>query len=202
MELAEYKTKSKIYLPFKGTWIVANGGRDAGMNNHISPDESAPSNQTYAYDFVKDYTGEGKELSDYEAFGQEVISPADGIVDQVIDGNRDVPIGETDWDVVTGNMVMIDHENGEYSVLAHFKYDSIKVKVGDKVKRGDLLGLCGNTGNTSEPHIHYHLQDNPVMYKASGLPIQFHKILVNDQVLQNIELVREQKVSNVDGNLD
>ncbi|NIQ73552.1 MAG: peptidoglycan DD-metalloendopeptidase family protein, partial [Candidatus Aminicenantes bacterium] len=71
------------------------------------------------------------------------------------------------------------HQNGECSLLCHFKYQSIKVKVGDKVKQGDLLGLCGNTGNTTQPHIHFNLQDGPLMHKAGPLPAQFTKIIVD-----------------------
>jgi murein DD-endopeptidase MepM/ murein hydrolase activator NlpD len=196
MDLSDYKTKTSLILPFNGTWRVSNGGRDASKNGHIDPEGHGPENQLFAYDFVRDYRREGENLEDYEAFGQEVIAPADGIIFQVIDGNRDVPIGETDVDMIYGNMIMIDHQNGEYSVLAHFKYASITVKDGDIVKQGNVLGLCGNTGNTSNPHIHYHLQNDFVMYKAHGLPAQFRKILVDGVEKENIELESEQKVSN------
>ncbi len=197
MDFTNYKTQTALILPFKGNWVVGNGGRDHLINNHIALDGKGPANQTFAYDFIKSHKGKGKNLEDYEAFGQEVVAPGDGIIFQVIDGSNDVPIGESDWDVVGGNMVMINHNNGEYSVLAHFKYQSINVKVGDKVKQGDKLGLCGNTGNTSEPHIHYHLQDNSVMYKSHGLPIQFEKIIVDGKIKNKIELERDQQVCNI-----
>ena len=183
-------------LPFKGTWIVGNGGRNASKNSHINPDGTGPKNQRFAYDFIKDHKGNAKNLEDYEAFGLEVIAPADGVISQVINGSRDIPIGESDWVVICGNMVVIDHENGEWSVLAHFKHNSIKVKVGDKVKKGNLVGLCGNTGNTSEPHIHYHLQNGPIMYRATGLPVQFRRIKVNSELKKTVELEADQKVSN------
>lgn len=193
----DYKTKTHLILPFNDTWIVGNGGRDPKKNNHLNPDGTGPKSQMFAYDFVKDHKGDGKNLADYAAFGLEVIAPADGVVYQVVSGNIDVPIGESDWVVICGNMVVIDHENGGWSVLAHLKYNSIKVSIGDRIKQGDLLALCGNSGNTSEPHIHYHLQDNPNMYKASGLPVQFRKVMVDGEIKENIELERDQKVSNL-----
>lgn len=196
MNLEDYKTKTDLMLPFKGTWTVSNGGRDASKNGHLEPDGSGPKNQMFAYDFTKDHSGAGKNLEDYEAYGLEVLAPGDGVISQVIDGSQDVSIGETDWVMICGNMIVIDHENAEWSVLAHLKYNSIAVKVGDRVKQGDLLGLCGNSGNTSEPHIHYHLQDEPIMYRATGLPAQFRRITVNGETKENIEPEGDQKVSN------
>jgi hypothetical protein len=196
MNLENYKTKTDLILPFEGTWIVGNGGRDAAKNSHLGTDGSSPASQRFAYDFIKEHKGDGENLNNYEAFGADVLAPGDGVISQVIDGSKDVPIGESDWVVICGNMIVVDHDNGEWSVLAHLQYNSIKVKVGDKVKQGDLLGLCGNTGNTTEPHIHYHLQDGPFMYQATGLPAQFRKILVDGEIKENIELVGDQKVSN------
>lgn len=115
----------------------------------------------------------------------------------MISGAIDVLPGERDRSVGVGNAVIIDHENGEYSLLCHFKYNSLKVKVGDKVRQGDILGLCGNTGNTSQPHIHFNLQDGPLMHTAKALPAQFAKILVNGEVKTNYEPIRGQMVSNI-----
>jgi murein DD-endopeptidase MepM/ murein hydrolase activator NlpD len=192
---SDYEIKTKLALPFKGTWIVGNGGRSHETNNHVREDGRGAKAQLYAYDFLKNHSAEGKKLEDYEAFGSEVIAPADGLIVQVIDGSYDVSIGERDLYVIPGNAIVIDHLNGEYSALAHFKNSSIKVKVGDKVKQGDILGLCGNTGNTSEPHIHYHLQDDSSLSKATGLPAAF-TILVDGELKENFEPTRGQKISN------
>ncbi len=187
----DYKQKTSLILPFKDTWIVTNGGRNPKLNNHHKS-----RSQKYAYDFIKSHKGKGKNLEDYEAFGSDVIAPADGVVCQTVNGSIDIEIGESDTFIYPGNMIVIDHGNGEFSMLAHFKYDSIKVKPGDKVKQGDVLGLCGNTGNTSEPHVHFQLQDNASRLKANGLPAPFAKILVDGELKENSEPERDQKVSN------
>jgi len=193
-----YKTKTSLILPFKGSWMVANGGRTHETNNHIDPDGDGPKNQRFACDFFSRYVkNDGKNLEDYGSYGAEVIAPGDGIISEVIDEYRDLPVGESDEINVAGNMVIIDHENGEWSVLSHLKYKSIRVKVEDRVKQGDTIGLCGNTGNTSEPHVHYHLQDDALIEKGIGLPIQFSRIKVDDEVRENYEPVRNQRVENI-----
>lgn len=177
--------------------MVSNGGRTAETNNHMKfAGGDGPQNQLFAYDFRRGHLGKGEALKDYEVFGEDVIAPGEGIVIQVIDGAIDVLPGERDRAVGVGNTVIIDHQNGEYSVFCHFKHNSLRVRVGDRVKRGDLLGLCGNTGNTSEPHIHFHLQDGPQMHRANALPAQFERIIVDGHVQFNYEPIRRQMVSN------
>lgn len=193
----EYKTKTKLILPFHGTLMVSNGGRTPETNNHIRSLDKGPQNQIYAYDFRMDNTGKEKKLSDYGVYGIEVITPGDGIVAQVVDGSFDCEPGDSDRSVGVGNMVIIDHKNGEYSLLCHFQHNSIVIKVGDKVKQGQKLGLCGNTGNTSQPHIHYNLQDDLRGYKAKALPAQFMKITVNGVIQAECEPIRFQQVSNL-----
>ncbi len=192
----DYRTKTPLILPFNGTWLVSNGGRTAETNSHIRPSESGPQNQVNAYDFRMQNSGNEKTLEDYPVFGKEVLAPGDGIVLQVIDGSIDVLPGERDRSVGVGNAIIIDHQNGEYSLLCHFKHNLIKVKVGDSIKQGDVIGLCGNTGNTFQPHIHFNLQDGPFMHKANGLPAQFARIIVNGKVETNYEPIRGQMVSN------
>jgi hypothetical protein len=195
--MMDYHTKTTLILPFKETLMVSNGGRTVETNSHMKfATGDGPKNQIYAYDFRLGHTGEGKNLEDYEVFGKEVIAPADGVISQVIDGAIDMSPGERDRGVGVGNMIIIDHQNGEYSLLCHFKYQSIRVHVGDSVKQGDVLGLCGNTGNTSEPHIHFNLQDGPRMQSAHALPAQFAKIIVDKQEKLNCEPIRMQMVSN------
>lgn len=193
----DYQTKTKFILPFRGVWMVSNGGRTEETNNHVRFAEGeGPKNQIYAYDFRRGHTGEGKTLEDYDVYGEEVIAPGDGVVVQVINGAIDVLPGERDRAVGCGNTVIIDHQNGEFSVLCHCKYQSIRVNVGDRVSQGDILGLCGNTGNTSEPHIHFHLQDGPLMHKANALPAQFEKVIVEGAIKLKYEPIRKQMVSN------
>ncbi len=190
----DYPTKTRLILPFKGAWIVSNGGQDPEKNSHNRLD--GPKNQLYAYDFRKPSHGDEETLKDFPSFGEEVIAPADGVITQVIDGSIDVSPGERDRSVGVGNAIIIDHQNGEWSLLCHFKYQSIGVKVGDQVKQGEVLGLCGNTGNTSQPHIHFNLQDGPLMHKAEGLPVQFREIKVNGEIKNNFEATRGDEISN------
>lgn len=192
----DYKTKTNLALPFKGTLLVSNGGRDPSTNNHNRPADKGPQNQLYAYDFRTETKGKEKKLEDFPVFGQEVIAPGNGVIIQIINGAIDCLPGERDRSVGVGNAVIIDHQNGEYSLLCHFKHNSIKVKEGDNVKQGDNLGLCGNTGNTNQPHIHFNLQNGPKMHTANALPAQFAKIIVDGEEKLNYEPTRGQKVSN------
>lgn len=193
----EYITKTKLILPFKIALMVSNGGRLPETNNHNRPADKGPQNQLYAYDFRMENTGQEKKLEDYGVFGIEVISPGSGVIAQVVDGSFDCNPGDADRSVGVGNMIMIDHLNGEFSLICHLKHNSIVVKVGDKVEQGQLIGLCGNTGNTTQPHIHYNLQDNLLGYKAKALPAQFEKIEVNGIVKKLYEPVRFEQVSNL-----
>ncbi|MCI0452257.1 MAG: M23 family metallopeptidase [Candidatus Latescibacteria bacterium] len=94
-----------------------------------------------------------------------------------------------------GNGVVIDHGNGEFSLLAHMQPKSLRVNTGDAVKAGALLGLCGNSGNTSEPHIHYHLQGGPDLKTAAGLPAPFSSLIVNGKPVAKAELLKGQTVT-------
>jgi murein DD-endopeptidase MepM/ murein hydrolase activator NlpD len=78
-----------------------------------------------------------------------------------------------------GGVVIIKHLEHEVSVLAHFKQNSIRVKVGDKVNKGQVLGLCGNSGNSSESHIHYHLQNTPIVQDGTGIRCVFSNVVVS-----------------------
>lgn len=191
-----YKTKTNLILPFKGTLFVSNGGREPETNNHVRPPDQGPQNQLYAYDFRTENTETLKKLDDFPVYGMEILAPGDGTITQVIDGSIDVQIGERDRSVGVGNAIIIDHQNGEYSLICHFKHKSIKVKEGDKVKQGQVIGLCGNTGNTFQPHIHFNLQDAALMHKAKALPAQFRKIIINGKEKENYEPIRGDLVSN------
>jgi len=173
------KNETKLSLPFKGKWLVFWGGDTKELNQH----HDAP-NQRFAFDFLgadeqgKTRKGKAQVNEDYFAFGREVLTPADGNVTDVINGVRDNVPGSMNPYSALGNAVFIQHREHEVSVLAHLKLGSIKVKVGDKVKRGQVIGLCGNSGNSSEPHLHYHLQNTPIIQDGTGIKCYYQKVIV------------------------
>jgi murein DD-endopeptidase MepM/ murein hydrolase activator NlpD len=169
----DYIPKTPLALPFAGTWRVAWGGRSLADNAHAFTVD-----QRFAYDFVivKDGTtheGNGAKNEQYYAFGQPIEAPAAGKVVAVADGIDDNVPSEMNGGKPFGNFVVLDHGNGEFSVLAHLKKGSVAVKVGDEVAAGRRLGLCGNSGNSSEPHLHYHLQNTATPGQGEGLPAPF-----------------------------
>lgn len=168
-----YETKATLRLPFDGEWYVYWGGRTAEDNYHaVDP------GQRYAIDFlVKEknwsHAGEGKSPSDFYCWGRPVLAPADGTVVTAVNDLPDQMIGASDPQNPTGNHVVIDLGNDEYLFLAHMRRGSISVNPGDEVRSGQPVGVCGNSGNTTEPHLHIHLQTTPELGNGEGLPMQF-----------------------------
>jgi hypothetical protein len=173
------RNQTKLSLPFVGKWLVAWGGDTKELNQHHDT-----RNQRFAFDFLgvdeKDKTCKGQPQinEDYFAFAREILTPADGIVTDVISGVRDNVPGSMNPYSALGNAVFIRHREQEVSLFAHLKLGSIKVKVGDKVKRGQVIGLCGNSGNSSEPHLHYHLQNTPIIQEGTGIKCYYQKVIV------------------------
>lgn len=182
MPLAVYPETDNVYtetvfdFPFLDKWFVFWGGTNSLVNYHYEYE-----NQRYAYDFMvmnEDSTYEGDPAlnESYYTFGKEYLVPADGTVVKVENSVKDnQPVGRMNKEQPLGNYVILDHGNKEFSYLVHFKYDSIIVKEGDKVKQGDLLGLVGNSGNSSEPHIHFHVADSPDPMTSKSIKIKFNR---------------------------
>ncbi|WP_257351408.1 peptidoglycan DD-metalloendopeptidase family protein [Pseudalkalibacillus decolorationis] len=166
-------TENEYVMPIKQEWNVVWGGTNHLINYHyLSPE------QRYAYDLVikkngSSYHGNPLKNKHYYAFGQEVAAPANGKVIKVVEDVEDNTPGEMNADQPLGNHVVIEHDDGEYSLLAHFKQHSISVEPGDQVEQGDLLGLCGNSGNSSEAHIHFQVMDGPDVFEGQSIRIQF-----------------------------
>lgn len=171
-------TKLTYSLPFKQDWFVFWGGENVLANYHY---ELAL--QRYAYDFIKmkdgySYNGDPKKNESYYAFGQEILAPEAGKVVHVVNDILDnEPVGKLNEKDVLGNVVVIEHSNGEYSYLAHLKKNSVTVKVGDTVQKGDVIGLCGNSGNSSEPHLHFQLSDGKDFIDSSAIRIKWENNL-------------------------
>ncbi len=194
---ARYKTRAILRLPFDGKWWVFWGGDDLQHNYHlVAPD------QRHAYDFVvkqngSTHKGDGKSVVDYYAFGRTLLAPADGTVVEADNSVPDNKSGVMNTSQIYGNHVVIDLGNGEFAVMCHFKQGSITVKKGDRVKSGQQIGLCGNSGNSSEPHIHIHLQDRAKLGGgAFGLPAPFSNFLTDGKPVRLGTPVRGQFVEN------
>lgn len=191
------RNSTKLKLPFKGEWTVVWGGDTKELNYHV---ESAA--QKNAFDIViKDVKGnsfktDGKTNEDYYAFGKEIIAPGDGEIVLVVDGVKDNKPGELNPVYIPGNTVIIKTAQNEYLFFAHFKQHSIKVKEGQQVTQGQLLGLCGNSGNSSEPHLHFHIQNVENMNVATGVKCYFNKIIVNGQERTDYSPIKNDKIKN------
>ncbi len=180
-----YVSSIKYSLPFSGNWIVVNGG----TQKTFSHSWNIPT-QRYAYDFLildengKSYQGDQTEAVNYYCYGKTILAPADG---KVVEVGSDAPNssifrnGQVDCAArdMRGNYILICHAKAEYSLLAHLQPGSICVKTGDCVKRGQSIARCGNSGNSSEPHLHFHLQDGSSFFYSAGLPIRFEDLVVN-----------------------
>jgi len=191
------RNNTKMKLPFKGGWSVTWGGDTKEQNYHV---ESVA--QKNAFDFLiydekgLTHKGTGEANEDYYAFGKELYAPCDGEVVLVVDGIKDNIPGILNPIYIPGNTVIIKTANGEFVFFAHFKQHSIVVKQGQKVTTGALLGLCGNSGNSSEPHLHFHLQNTEDMTKATGAKCFFDQLKVNGVLKSDYSPVKGDKISH------
>lgn len=191
------RNKTKMSLPFTGEWVVFWGGDTKEQNYHI-----ISRSQKNAFDIMKmdekekTFRTNGKKNEDYYAYGQPLMAPCDAQVVTVIEGVKDNIPGEMNTDQVTGNTVVLKTDAEEYILFAHFKLGSVKVKVGDTVKRGQMLGLCGNSGNSSEPHLHFHIQDKLYMVGSTGIKCYFDNLVVNGVVKSDYSPVRGDKIKS------
>jgi len=169
----DYQTIAELELPFNDPWFVVWGGRTIDENHHASLND-----QRFAIDLVQmengsTFEGDGRQNEDYYCYRDTLYAPGSGrIVEMVNSVPENIP-GETNTNQLFGNYVIIDHGNEEFSVLAHFVKNSITVSVGDYLDKGQAIGLSGNSGNSTEPHLHYHLQNKPSIGQGNGLPAQF-----------------------------
>lgn len=152
-----------LVLPFRGQWSVRWGGDTLDVNHHVFY-----LGQRRAADLVvlgpdgKTYRGDGKRNEDYYAYGQEVLAVADGTVVTAIDGVPENEPGSENQSVVGGNSVVVQHTDTLFSVYAHLQPGKRRVRAGTKVRAGTVLGLCGNSGNATEPHLHFQMDDAPL----------------------------------------
>lgn len=191
------RNKTPMSLPFKGDWFVFWGGDTKAQNYHVVSDA-----QKNAFDIVmlgpnnKSYKNKGLYNEDYYAFGEPLYAVCDAVAIKVITGIEDNIPGRMDAANALGNAIILKTANEEYIVYAHFKKGTIAIKEGDTVSRGQFLGECGNSGNSSEAHIHFHLQDGPNVINAIGIKCFFDEIVVNGELKTEYSPVRLEKISS------
>ncbi|MGB0872996.1 MAG: M23 family metallopeptidase [Solirubrobacterales bacterium] len=127
--------------------------------------------------------------SNYTIYGKQAIAAADGTVESVVDGLPDQEPGalpeSSTLPEADGNNVVIDLGGGFFMLYAHLKSGSLKVKQGDKVKRGQPIGLVGNSGNTSAPHLHFHVMDGPSALTSEGVPYVIDSFAISGTLPSN-----------------
>ncbi len=160
-----------IGLPFIGSWTVSQG-YDGEITHKGEWNE--------ALDFVlkdiddKTYDFPGLKPEDYYCYNKPVLAVADGWVQECINNVDDNVIGQVNLNQNWGNTIIIKHADGLYSKISHLKKNSNKVKVGDYVSKGDVIALCGNSGRSPEPHLHFQLQATPYIgSKTLAYPISY-----------------------------
>ncbi len=144
-----------FFLPFFGEWTISQGQN--GKDTH--KDE-----WKFAFDFMitdaqnKPFRNAGREVSDYYCYEKPILAPANGVVVKIVDGIPDNLVGNRNLSQNWGNTLIIKHSEYLYSKLSHLKAGSFKVSEGDFVYKGKPLALCGNSGNSPYPHLHFQVQ--------------------------------------------
>ncbi len=187
-----------IHLPFTGCYYVSQG-----YNGSITH----KGEWQHALDFVirnekgKTFRSTGIEVSDFYCYDLPVLAPAAGYVTTLADNIDDNAVGGVDLENNWGNTIVIKHADYFYSKLSHLKKGSFKVKIGDYVQKGDVLGACGNSGLSPEPHIHLQLQANPYIgSKTLNYPISYYVRKNNNKLsFHSFEVPQEgDTISNVE----
>jgi hypothetical protein len=173
--LEKASPSATVRLPSNFPLQVVWGGDSIKTNYH-----AAAPDQRWAYDLViEPYFSGSSKLDNYGCYGTPVVAPIGGRVVSAHDGEPDeIPgVVSNNFEAPTGNHVVILMETNTYLVIAHLKNGSVVVKKDDIVAEGQEIGQCGNSGNTSEPHIHIHHQrQDPTVFPinfAEGLPLYF-----------------------------
>ncbi len=167
-------------LPLDTAISVAWGGDNTKVNYHVtSPD------QRWAYDLMviengKSYKGDSTKLENYFCYGLPVIAPSSGKIVKAFDADSNMQIGDFGGiENPLGNHIIIEVAPNIFMFICHLKPNSVKVNKGDTVEAGQELAMVGNSGHTSEPHLHIHMQDTKVFSMGEGIPLYFHHYVVN-----------------------
>lgn len=178
------RTAVAISPPIHGEWAAFNGPSNVSGHRRLvlALEGHTAIGQRFAIDFLQvdssgtSHKGDPANNANYIAYGTELHAVADGVVAATKDSiPQNVPGANSravtiNMETVGGNFVAIDIGGGHYALYAHVQPGSLRVKVGDHVKRGQVVALLGNSGNSTEPHVHFEIADAPSFLAAEGLP--------------------------------
>ena len=170
----------ELAAPFDGEWVVGQGGRSPGQPSLPGPGPEPLRSTWSSSRAVAPARATAQRLESYPAFGAVLRAPADGRVVRAVDGHADMAIGQTDAESPVGNHVVIEIAPARYVLLAHLRRGSLAVSEGQVVRAGDPVGRCGNSGNTTQPHLHLQVQSR-ADFQAEDLrtyPIVFRGALL------------------------
>ncbi|AAU18562.1 M23 family metallopeptidase [Bacillus cereus] len=166
--------KIVVRFPLNERALVGWGGDRLETNYHVTKP-----NERWAYDIlIPPAEVKSSKLKDYGIYGAKVMAPASGTVVSINNDEKDLVPGSDDFQSMAGNHIYLRlDETGTYLILAHLKQGFIKVKEGQHVNEGEFLAQVGNSGSSSEPHLHIHHQrqdpSKVSMFLAEGLPLYF-----------------------------
>jgi hypothetical protein len=195
----EFAENTYIF-PLRGVCFVGVGATLHTGHRWAIPEE-------FALDIAKlggdglSHKGDGTRFEDYYAYGADVLAAADGRVISMANDQPEDPAAmqrpnesqeayfarlqkdqasrlAEGTPGIAGNYVMIDHGKGEYSLYAHLKRGSVCVHVGDQLNAGDVIGKLGSSGNSTEPHLHFHVCDRPDPLMCAGIPVNFSNVTI------------------------
>jgi hypothetical protein len=187
-----------IAPPLRGAgWVAVNGCCDA-MTSHrgaiMAINGVALVPERFAIDWIRidaagrAFTGPMTDVKGYPGFGSPVHAVADGTVvniyDQAAEQVPGIPKGVT-TESIGGNMIVLDIGGGNFAFFAHLQPGSLKVKLGDRVKTGQVIALLGNSGNTNAPHLHFHVMDGPSPLNANSLPYAFTRFTGTGRIIDS-----------------
>lgn len=201
-----YEDKTALILPLRGKIFVWEGHDMYAHHLRVPLGDTkvkalgiTANSNNFASDFIYldaqgcEYHDDPRNLHNWYSYGQPIYAPGAGVVLETANdipenwfedtkatriGHPKLPEGKDPKDL--GNFVLLDHENGEYSLLVHIKTGSVTVRSGDRVGQGEVLGRIGFAGDSIFPHLHYSLMEGPEVFKAWGLPsyfLRFRRIL-------------------------
>lgn len=196
----KYGHLAKFQLPFWGAWKVSQGHK--GSITHLD-------DWAFALDFcIEDdagntYQSDGIDAKDYYCYAKPVLAPDAGYVYDIISHVEENAIGEVNISQNWGNTVLINHQNGLFSQLSHLHKDTIKVQIGSYVTKGSIIGYCGNSGRSPEPHLHFQIQTQAYI----GAPTYYYSIAyffsITDNQIKSFTVPREGEwVRNIETSAD